>query len=144
MFRRVMIGFDSSPNSSEAVRVGADLARIVRGEALALIAVSARKGDDQESRRLTFEAEASALREHARHQFEAINSSDITYRVKVISSDDPAEALMDYFKQHGYDLLVIGRHGRDQPSHMGLGRVVTEIVNRASFPVLVVGDGLVH
>ncbi len=141
MFRRVLIGFDNSPNSSEAVRVGTELARIAGGEALLLIVVLERKGEDQESRILAFEAEASALREYARHQLEMMNGTDITYRVKVISYDEPAKAIMDYFTQHGYDLLVLGRHGQEQPTHMGLGRVVAEIISHSSFPVLVVGDG---
>ena len=50
-------------------------------------------------------------------------------------------SLLAQAERGGFDLLVVGRRGRDRLLHGGgLGRVAREVVEQARCPVLVVGD----
>lgn len=50
----------------------------------------------------------------------------------------PAHAIAEFAKAGGYDLIVIGSHGRTGLSRMLLGSVAENVVRHASCPVLVV------
>ncbi len=51
---------------------------------------------------------------------------------------DPATAIVERAASGGYDLLVIGTHGRSGLSHLLLGSVAEKVVRRAPCPVLTV------
>ena len=51
---------------------------------------------------------------------------------------DPAMAIVERAASGGYDLLVLGTHGRTGLSHVLLGSVAEKVVRRASCPVLTV------
>lgn len=51
---------------------------------------------------------------------------------------DPADEVLRYADEGGFDLIVVGSHGRTGLSRMLMGSVAEEIVRRAECPVLVV------
>jgi nucleotide-binding universal stress UspA family protein len=53
-------------------------------------------------------------------------------------SDSPAEAIADYAKAEGIDLIVIGTHGRTGMSRFLLGSVAEHLLRTAPCPVLTV------
>jgi nucleotide-binding universal stress UspA family protein len=57
-------------------------------------------------------------------------------RVLLIGS--PAEAIVDYAKDHDSDLIAMGTHGRSGFSHLLMGSVAEQVIRRASCPVMVV------
>ena len=58
---------------------------------------------------------------------------------QTIEADDPAAALGQYADQHGFDLLVVGRHGLDRAGTPAAGGVTEYQVRHSRCPVLVVG-----
>jgi nucleotide-binding universal stress UspA family protein len=56
----------------------------------------------------------------------------------VLLGGPPARSLAEYAEEHGYELLVIGRRGKGL-SKMVLGSVASELVHRATVPVLIAG-----
>ena len=56
----------------------------------------------------------------------------------VMTSASPAFAIIDYAKEHGIDLIVMGTHGRGALAHMLMGSVAERVVRLASCPVLTV------
>jgi nucleotide-binding universal stress UspA family protein len=50
----------------------------------------------------------------------------------------PAEAIVDYAKHHGCDLIVMASHGRSGPSRWAYGSVADKILRSSSVPVLIV------
>ena len=49
-----------------------------------------------------------------------------------------AEAIAAYTQQHGFDLLVMGSHGRSALTNVVLGSVATGVLARCRVPVLLV------
>lgn len=50
----------------------------------------------------------------------------------------PTEKILEYSKDHGIDLIILGTHGRTGLSHVLMGSVAEQIVRQAKCPVLVV------
>ncbi len=139
MFRRILVGFDGSRDSRVALRVATGLATSISGEATVLITVPGTHGETDEDRRAAFEAEARAIRAIAEQELSAAPSG-VTCAVHVVPADHPAQTLADYLVEHGYDLLVVGRHGNERAGHGGLGRVARELADKATCPLLLIGD----
>jgi nucleotide-binding universal stress UspA family protein len=57
----------------------------------------------------------------------------------VLRVGTPAEAIVDYARDHNCDLIVIGTHGRTGLTHMLMGSVAEKVVRLAECPVMVVG-----
>lgn len=76
-----------------------------------------------------------------KHLNEALIDSDGSgppTRSVVMSSGSPAYAIVDYAREHGIDLIVIGTHGRGALAHLVMGSVAERVVRLASCPVLTV------
>jgi universal stress protein A len=57
-------------------------------------------------------------------------------RTVVITSASPAFAIIDYAKENGIDLIVMGTHGRGVLGHLLMGSVAERVVRLAPCPVL--------
>ena len=140
MFRRILVGFDGSRDARRALRTALAMASSVSGEATVLIAVSASHGETDEDRRAAFDAEAGPIQAMADQEV-ATARSHATCTIHVVAGDRPAQAMAAYVDEHGYDLLIVGRHGRERGAHGGLGRVARELAEKATYPLLLIGDG---
>jgi nucleotide-binding universal stress UspA family protein len=82
------------------------------------------------------------LEEAARVRLEqlAIDSDGSGPSIKpvVMTSTSPAFAIIDYAKENGIDLIVMGTHGRGALAHLLMGSVAERVVRLASCPVLTV------
>jgi len=78
---------------------------------------------------------------HAEEQLAALAASaaaqGVTADIAVIKGR-PALAILDHASSGGFDLIVMGTHGRTGLSHAVLGSVAERIVRKASCPVLTV------
>lgn len=63
-----------------------------------------------------------------------------TSLVTAVRWGSPVEAIVDYSKEQGIDLIVIATHGRTGLSHVLLGSVAERIVREAPCPVLTIRD----
>jgi nucleotide-binding universal stress UspA family protein len=50
----------------------------------------------------------------------------------------PADAIVDFAKQHDIDLIVMGTHGRTGVARLVMGSIAEAVVRRAACPVLTV------
>jgi nucleotide-binding universal stress UspA family protein len=55
-----------------------------------------------------------------------------------VTSNAPAEAIVEYARAHRMDLIVMGTHGRGAVARLFLGSVAERVVRTASCPVLTV------
>jgi nucleotide-binding universal stress UspA family protein len=140
MFRKILVGFDGSRNARAALRIAVGMATSVSGEAVVAIVASASHGETEEDRQAAFEAEAGGIRAVADQEIAAARSA-ASCSIHIVPGDRPAAAMSAYVDQHGYDLLIVGRHGRERASHGGLGRVARELADNATCPLLLIGDG---
>ena len=56
----------------------------------------------------------------------------------VVTSNAPAMTIVNYAKETGTDLIVMGTHGRGAMAHLFMGSVAERVVRLAGCPVLVV------
>jgi len=54
------------------------------------------------------------------------------------TSDNPADAIIEYAKSANVDLIVIGTHGRGTMAQLLVGSVAERVVRTAGCPVLTV------
>ena len=56
----------------------------------------------------------------------------------VLTSSSPAFAIIDYAREHGIDLIIMGTHGRGALGHILMGSVAERVVRLAPCPVLTI------
>jgi nucleotide-binding universal stress UspA family protein len=56
----------------------------------------------------------------------------------VLLEGSPAEAIVDYVKKNGVDLIVMSTHGRSGVTRFALGSVTDKVIRSVSVPVMVV------
>ncbi|MDA8399239.1 MAG: universal stress protein [Actinomycetota bacterium] len=138
MFRRVLVGFDGSTDAQRALRAALALAADLEGEAHVLLVVRPpAHAETPEERDRAAEAEKENLsRGLAGIQTQTQHRSAVS--AEVVYADEPARALATYAEEHGFDLVVVGGHGREQMTHRGIGQSVEALLRHHPCPVLVV------
>ena len=53
----------------------------------------------------------------------------------------PAQAIVDYASDNGFDLIVMGTHGRAGIAHLLMGSVAERVVRHAACPVMTIHEG---
>jgi universal stress protein A len=56
----------------------------------------------------------------------------------LLDSGDPGRTIVDVAEKEGYDIIVLGTHGRTGLSHLLMGSVAERVVRHSSCPVLTV------
>jgi nucleotide-binding universal stress UspA family protein len=80
---------------------------------------------------------ASAAERNLRALRDRVASPSIP--VHIASAEGPAKALIPHVAEEGgFDLIIVGTHGRTGLSHVVLGSVAESVVRHASMPVLTV------
>ena len=138
--RHVLAGFDGSEESKHAIDVAVDICRGL-GAQLTLVSVlpdtahlettEARAAAERSAR-----SELDSYFETWRRRFTGTDTS--IEGLIVLVGGDPADRLNEYAREHGFDLVVVGSHGRDQATHGGAARVLSAILRSPNCPVLVV------
>jgi nucleotide-binding universal stress UspA family protein len=140
MFRRVLVGWDGSAGAGRALSAAVDLAAALGAEIVVLAVVpSPAHTKTTESRAAELDAAHRRMGEALadfRHDSAAAGVAIVD---AVVAASDPGDALVAHAHEHGFDLLVVGRHGT-AAVHPGVGKVTERVVRHATLPVLVVGE----
>jgi nucleotide-binding universal stress UspA family protein len=140
-FRRVLAGFDGSPDAADAVRGAATIAARDGGHVVVL-SVLLRPGahDDgtegQDSQARDIGERAEALFAELRRELSPGSSIRMTSHVVYADGRNPGKVVTDYATEHGFDVLVLGRHGDGRRRTTRLGQVADCAVQGCSVPVL--------
>jgi nucleotide-binding universal stress UspA family protein len=143
VLKNVLVPTDFGEASDAALTYGRDLARTFGARLHVLHVV------DNIAVRLANEASIAVLpelqnqvEENARKRIEALVTADdkatLNANPCVFVSHGPAETIVQYAKDHGIDLIVMGTHGRRALAHVLMGSVAERVVRTASCPVLTV------
>jgi nucleotide-binding universal stress UspA family protein len=79
---------------------------------------------------------AESLIDKLRREHAAGGAVRISLQVVYTDSDSPARVVTDYAAEHGFDVLVLGRHGDGRRRKSRLGQVADCAVADGSIPVL--------
>ena len=129
-FRRIVCGIDGSGAAQEAAHQAAALS--APGTAIELIAVADEWG-------VGLNAAASFTKAHAQRTLDEVarglRKLGCNVTTRVVSGHPPFEILMR--EAEGADLLAVGRHSYSRFGGVAIGRTATNLVHRATLPLLV-------
>lgn len=125
---KILVPTDFSSNSSSAINYACDLAQDANSE-LHLLYVSQGSLSD-----LAREKQLQRLA----HLLDARTELNLN-TVKYVSTGRPDRGIVEYAREHGIDLVVMGTHGRTGLAHLALGSVAENVVRLAPCPVVVLG-----
>lgn len=138
-FRRVLVGWDGSADAAEALSVAATIACRDGGHVVALAVLRQQprhEADDEQDER-------SAVKRQAEEHFDRLrrerpSAGDLRLSVHVVTEDrnGTGQALCDYAATHGFDLLVLGRHGSGGIRRPRLGKVADAAAHASHVPLL--------
>jgi len=146
MFRRILVPVDYSEHSRASVRIAAELAAPL-GASVDIIHVWDRptyvsdgvmvRRPGEEHRSLS-----DLIRENAENDMnEFLAKLELPAGVVVkhrMCSGEPAQKLVEEARTGGYDLIVVGTHGRAGVLHLLLGSTAERLIRLSPVPVLVV------
>ena len=142
-FRRVLVGWDGSADSVTALRTAAAIVGEGHGHvvALAVLATAAHREATRDEA-----AELPAQVRRLETAFEATRTSiakasAVRINLQTTVSRHIAASVCDYAAEHGFDLLVIGRHGEGGLIRPKLGRIAESAARSCTIPVLLVSAG---
>jgi nucleotide-binding universal stress UspA family protein len=136
-FRRILVGFDGSNGAQEALRAALALGEEVEGEVRALVVV--RPPAHVETAEELANA-AAAERDNLSQGLSNVVQPGWQgwLDVEVVFAEEPARALAEHAEDHGFDIVVVGMHGREHTMHRGIGRSLEALLQHHPCPVLVV------
>jgi len=139
-FRRVLVGFDGSPDACEALRVATAIAGRDGGHVVALAVLRYAPSHDGNQEQ---DSESGQLRRQAEACFDEFRrgpqpAGGVRMSVQVVFSDreSAGQVLTGYAAEHGFDMLVLGRHGDGVHLRSRLGRVADLAAHGCSVPLL--------
>ena len=136
-FRKLLVGYDGSPQSEKAVDIGFSLAECL--DATVLVFAVARPPEPSTS--VELEAVLDDAKEHFEEGFKKILEKARSNNIEVktdMAVGHPAEQLIHRAEADGIDLIILGRRGRSMISRMMLGSVSERALRYAHCPVMVV------
>ncbi len=140
-FRRVLVAWDGSPDSVAALTAAAALVSGWSGHVVALTVLPEPAHVEGGGSQPDAEpGEADRVRQdfaRARAALQATSRARID--LHTAAGRQVARSLCGYATEHGFDLLVLGRHGDGGLLHPRLGRVAAEAAKTSEVPVLLVG-----
>jgi len=123
---RILVGYDESPQSRNAVKEAITIARCFSG----FLKVVHVHGKGMEGKAKTAVIEVKDM----------LKLADAEHEVSLVLDSSPAKALLAIAKQENFALIVVGSRGLGNTMSMLLGSVSRQIVADAHCNVLVVKD----
>jgi nucleotide-binding universal stress UspA family protein len=143
MFRRLLLAWDGSPPARRALDLAIDLARRYDAEIVAAsVAHSPSHAETEEDRRESVDAARRFLEESYHRVRDRADRAGVPAEHVVIEGEErePADDLIRYAHDHGFDLVIAGHHRRRRPSRLVLHGLADRLVAHADLPVLIIGD----
>jgi nucleotide-binding universal stress UspA family protein len=136
-FRHVLVGWDASADAAEALSAAASIAGD-EGHVVALAVVPENPHVEAADER---DSERAAARRRAEEQFQRARqtvapASGARLSLKIVEGAQVARVVCDYATEHGFDLLVLGRHGEVGTLRRRPGRVAEAAAWGSAIPVL--------
>jgi nucleotide-binding universal stress UspA family protein len=146
MFRRILVPVDYSEHSRQSARAAVELAQEL-GASVDIVHVwdrpayasdgvmVRRSGEEHRSLSELIRENAESEMKEFLATLEVPTGVPVTHRM---CSGEPAQRLVEEARTGGYDLIVVGTHGRAGVLHLLLGSTAERLIRLSPVPVLVV------
>jgi nucleotide-binding universal stress UspA family protein len=142
MFQRILLAWDDSKPARRALDLAIDLARRYEAEIVAAsVAHSPAHAETEADRVESVGAARLHLVESLASVRDRADRVGVPLEHVVIEGEHPAEDLLSYAHEHGFDLVVVGHHRGGRTGRFLLHGLAERLVDASSVPVLVVGGG---
>ncbi|GBD95882.1 MAG TPA: universal stress protein [Nitrospirae bacterium] len=153
--KKILIAVDETKGSKDAFETGSNICSCMRPDSIVLVFVEKFEGRSLMDEMLG-EAEMSTLREELEgteykealdkkadrileYYRKALKEKGITGVKSVIKAGHPADEILKTADEEGVDMIIIGSRGK-RTSHVFMGSVSREVVNRSEVPVFVIKE----
>jgi nucleotide-binding universal stress UspA family protein len=141
MFQRILLAWDGSEVALRAFDVAIDITRRYDGDlVVASVAYSPAHAETAADREESADAARRYLEETFADVRDRAERAGVEVDHQIVEGDDPADALIEFAHEHGFDLFVCGHHHGRRAGRLLLRGIATKLTDRARVPVLVVGD----
>lgn len=127
---KILVGVDGSNHSYEALKYAIGEAKLKNAELTAVLSLVEAKTREEAQQHQNTIKQARELMHGAGMEPDA----RFLVRAGTIS---PAEDIIQFAEENGYDQIIVGSHGRTGISRILLGSVAEEVVRKARCPVTV-------
>jgi nucleotide-binding universal stress UspA family protein len=151
--KKILFAVDDTKGSENAFSVGSDVCSCMRPESIVLVYVEKFEGKSLMAEMLG-DAEISTLREVLRgseyeealdkkaqaildHYKKSLEERGLTGIKAVAKKGHPADEILNAVREEKAEMIVIGSRGK-RVSHLFMGSVSREVVDRSEVPVLLV------
>ena len=141
-FKKILVPSDFSAHSQEALRAAADLsaryeATVTIVHAYEPVAYPLPEGYVVFTATQLADMQTQFEKQLATAKRDALDAGARQVETKQLMGN-PAHEVVEYAKQHGFDVIVMGTHGRRGIKHALLGSVAERVLRIAPCPVLIV------
>ena len=135
---KVLVGFDGSPSSRKALEYAQGLSRKLHSSITALTVVRlpdfSQSMDEVEETMDEAEKRFGPLHQEIR---ETGQEGGLLITTEIVHGH-PAEKLISYAKENGFDLIVVGTRGLGGFKKLVIGSVAQKVVSYSNIPVLII------
>jgi nucleotide-binding universal stress UspA family protein len=141
MLQQILIAWDGSRPSLRAFDTALDLARHYEAELTAIsVAHSPAHAETDADRAESVDAARTYLEETLGTVVDRAERVGVSLSRVVIEGDNPAEDILGYAHDHGFDLVVVGHHRNSRRGRFLLHGLAERMIAKAEMPVMVVSD----
>jgi nucleotide-binding universal stress UspA family protein len=141
MFTRLLLAWDGSPPAQRALDLAVSVARRFGAEIVAVsVAHSPAHAETEEDRAESVEATRRFLDESFARVRDRAERAGVSVEHVIVEGEEPADEIIRYAHEHGFDLVVAGHHRGRRPGRMMIHGLADRLVHHADLPVLIVGD----
>jgi nucleotide-binding universal stress UspA family protein len=141
MMQQILIAWDGSRPALRAFDTAVDLARRYDAELVAVsVAHSPAHAETAADRTESVDAARRYLEETLSAVHDRAERVGVPLAHVIVEGDSPADDILGYAHEHGFDLVVVGHHRNRRTGRFLLHGLAERMIAHASMPVLVVTD----
>jgi nucleotide-binding universal stress UspA family protein len=142
MLKRLLLAWDGSHSAQRALDLAVNIARRYGAEIVAVsVAYSPTHAETEEDRVESVEAARKYLEGTFAKVRDRPQRAGVAVEHVVIEGEQPADDLVSYAREHGFDLVVAGHHtGQRSAGRLVLLGLADRLVARSEVPALIVGE----
>ncbi|MGH3003846.1 MAG: universal stress protein [Gaiellaceae bacterium] len=139
--QQILVAWDGSRPAVRAFETAVELARRYDAELVAVsVAHSPAHAETAGDRRESVDAASRYLEETLAAVHDRAERVGVPLSHVIVEGDAPADDILGYAHEHGFDLVVVGHHRNRRAGRFLLHGLAERMISHASMPVLVVTD----